>query len=81
MGNLCGRMKTVDEFILGTEEGGKEIIKNKLMRGINYSINASVVSLRTEFRGRDEEMRKTDREKCQAGRTNRGENRRGEKGR
>ena len=63
MGNLCGRAKTVDEFILGTEKRGKEIIKNKLMRGINYSINASNVPPRAEFRGRNGKMRATAREK------------------
>lgn len=40
-------------------EGGKEIIKNKLMRGINYSINASNVPPRAEFRGRNGKMRAT----------------------
>lgn len=39
--------------------GGKEIIKNKLMRGINYSINASNVTPRAEFRGRNGKMRET----------------------
>lgn len=43
--------------------GGKEIIKNKLMRGINYSINASNVTPRAEFRGRNGKMRETARGK------------------
>lgn len=35
------------------QKRGKEIIKNKLMRGINYPINASNVPLRAEVGGRN----------------------------
>lgn len=42
---ICAEgLKRLDEFMLGARNrGGQEIIKNKLMRGIHYSINASNV--------------------------------------
>lgn len=55
-------------------DGGKEIIKNKLMRGINYSINASNVPPRAEFRGRNGKRREIAREKMSSRGMNRGEN-------
>lgn len=63
MGNLRGRMKNRWWVYTRHGEGGKEIIKNKLMRGINYSINSSNVPPRAEFRGRNGKMRETAREK------------------
>lgn len=49
--------------LYSARRGGKEIITNKLMRGINYSINASNVPPRAEFRGRNGKMRETASEK------------------
>ena len=40
---------------------GKEIIKNKLMRGIHYSINASIAPVRAYFSERNKESRGSEK--------------------